>query len=101
MDRQTASPGAAAQKRELPRIARGPHAATLLAQAGIHSCPAVPLIARGQVLGALVLVRGPLPSGEDDTALAGCATTVIDNARWLQSVRCRREVWTAGRVSDA
>ncbi|MFG2944124.1 SpoIIE family protein phosphatase [Streptomyces adustus] len=78
---------------DLPRIARSPAAAELLAQAGVHSYLAVPLIARGEVLGALDLkrVRNPLPFGEDDLLLArelaSRAAVQIDNARWYQSAR--------------
>ncbi|MGW0951520.1 SpoIIE family protein phosphatase [Streptomyces sp. NPDC002545] len=79
--------------RDLSRIARDPEAATLLARAGIHSYLAVPLSARGIVLGALDLkrARNPLPFNHDDAILAGelanRAAVSIDNARWYQSVR--------------
>ncbi|MEU0373535.1 SpoIIE family protein phosphatase [Streptomyces sp. NPDC006283] len=78
---------------DLRRIARNPEAGTLLARAGVHSYLAVPLIARGEVLGALDLkrTRNPLPFDEDDVILAGelanRAALAIDNARWYQSVR--------------
>ncbi|MFF7981103.1 SpoIIE family protein phosphatase [Streptomyces sp. NPDC007901] len=78
---------------DLPRIARNPEAGALLARAGVHSYLAVPLIAHGEVLGALDLkrTRNPLPFDEDDvvlaTELAGRAAVAIDNARWFQSVR--------------
>ncbi|MFF8606782.1 SpoIIE family protein phosphatase [Streptomyces sp. NPDC015346] len=78
---------------DFPRIARDPHAASILAGAGVHSYLAVPLIARGEVLGALDLVRArnPLPFDEDDIILAGelasRAAVAIDNARWYESVR--------------
>ncbi|MFE2578554.1 SpoIIE family protein phosphatase [Streptomyces sp. NPDC059378] len=78
---------------DLPRIARSPAAAELLARAGVHSYLAVPLIARGEVLGALDLkrVRNPMPFGEDDLLLArelaSRAAVQIDNARWYQSAR--------------
>ncbi|MEV5840665.1 SpoIIE family protein phosphatase [Streptomyces sp. NPDC051985] len=78
---------------DLPRIARSPEAGALLARAGVHSYLAVPLIAHGEVLGALDLkrTRNPLPFDEDDvvlaTELAGRAAVAIDNARWFQSVR--------------
>ncbi|MFF3911613.1 SpoIIE family protein phosphatase [Streptomyces sp. NPDC001848] len=78
---------------DLQRIARSPEATTLLARAGVHSYLAVPLIARGEVLGALDLkrTRNPLPFDEDDvvlaTELAGRAAVAMDNARWYQSVR--------------
>ncbi len=78
---------------DLPRIARSPEAAALLARAGVHSYLAVPLIARGEVLGALDLKRihNPLPFGEDDLLLArelaSRAAVQIDNARWYQNAR--------------
>ncbi|MFF4209001.1 SpoIIE family protein phosphatase [Streptomyces sp. NPDC001796] len=78
---------------DLQRIARDPEGTTLLARAGVHSYLAVPLIARGEVLGALDLkrTRNPLPFDEDDvilaTELAGRAAVAMDNARWYQSVR--------------
>ncbi|MGW3954364.1 SpoIIE family protein phosphatase [Streptomyces sp. NPDC004752] len=79
--------------RDLTRIGRDPDTVTLLARAGVHSYLAVPLIARGEVLGALDLkrARNPLPFGEDDVVLAGelaaRAAVSIDNARWFQCVR--------------
>ncbi len=78
---------------DLARIARNPEAAELLARAGVHSYLAVPLIARGEVLGALDLKRdrNALPFDSDDvllaTELAARAAVSIDNARWYQSVR--------------
>ncbi|WP_260609944.1 SpoIIE family protein phosphatase [Streptomyces sp. WAC06614] len=78
---------------DLPAIARNERAVELLAQAGLHSYLAVPLIARGEVLGALDLkrTRNPLPFDEDDvilaSELAARAAVSIDNARWYQSVR--------------
>ncbi|MGW1543041.1 SpoIIE family protein phosphatase [Streptomyces sp. NPDC002309] len=78
---------------DLPRIARSPEAAALLADAGVHSYLAVPLIARGEVLGALDLKRihNPLPFSEDDLLLArelaARAAVQIDNARWYQNAR--------------
>ncbi|MFF4170485.1 SpoIIE family protein phosphatase [Streptomyces sp. NPDC001744] len=78
---------------DLDRIARSPEAAEMLAAAGVHSYLAVPLIARGEVLGALDLKRdrNPLPFDGDDvllaTELAARAAVSIDNARWYQSVR--------------
>ncbi|KAB1144679.1 SpoIIE family protein phosphatase [Streptomyces luteolifulvus] len=78
---------------DLRRIARDPEAATLLARAGVHSYLAVPLVAHGEVLGALDLkrTRNPLPFDEDDVVLASelasRAAVAIDNARWFQSVR--------------
>ncbi|MFE2537017.1 SpoIIE family protein phosphatase [Streptomyces sp. NPDC059371] len=78
---------------DLPRIARDAEGTALLAQAGVHSYLAVPLIAHGEVLGALDLkrTRNPLPFDDDDVVLAGelatRAAVAIDNARWFQSVR--------------
>ncbi|MFD6492540.1 SpoIIE family protein phosphatase [Streptomyces sp. NPDC059944] len=78
---------------DLPRIARDAQASSLLAQAGVHSYLAVPLIAHGEVLGALDLkrTRNPVPFDDDDvvlaTELASRAAVAIDNARWFQSVR--------------
>ncbi|MGW3146204.1 SpoIIE family protein phosphatase [Streptomyces sp. NPDC001177] len=77
----------------LPRIARSPESAVLLGRAGVHSYLAVPLIARGEVLGALDLkrTRNPAPFGEDDLVLArelaARAAVQIDNARWYQNAR--------------
>ncbi|AZP15793.1 PAS domain S-box protein [Streptomyces aquilus] len=81
------------EEADLPRIARSPEAAGLLARAGVHSYLAVPLIARGEVLGALDLKRtaNPLPFSEDDLLLArelaARAAVQIDNARWYQNAR--------------
>nr|WP_258873037.1 SpoIIE family protein phosphatase [Streptomyces sp. M7] len=78
---------------DLPRIARSPEAARQLGRAGLHSYLAVPLIARGEVLGALDLKRihNPLPFSEDDLLLArelaARAAIQIDNARWYQNAR--------------
>ncbi|KOG43749.1 PAS sensor protein [Streptomyces resistomycificus] len=78
---------------DLPRIARSPEAVELLTRAGVHSYLAVPLIARGEVLGALDLkrTRNPLPFTEDDLLLArelaSRAAVQIDNARWYQNAR--------------
>ncbi|WP_078948013.1 SpoIIE family protein phosphatase [Streptomyces griseus] len=78
---------------DLARIARSPEAAGLLGRAGVHSYLAVPLIARGEVLGALDLKRAgnPLPFGRDDLLLAkelaARAAVQIDNARWYQNAR--------------
>ncbi|WP_108988108.1 SpoIIE family protein phosphatase [Streptomyces coelicoflavus] len=80
-------------REDLGRIARSPEAADLLGRAGVHSYLAVPLIARGEVLGALDLKRiaNPLPFGEDDLLLArelaARAALQIDNARWYQNAR--------------
>ncbi|MFI6493807.1 SpoIIE family protein phosphatase [Streptomyces sp. NPDC050564] len=78
---------------DLERIARDPEATALLARAGVHSYLAVPLIAHGEVLGALDLkrTRNPVPFDQDDVVLASelasRAAVAIDNARWFQSVR--------------
>ncbi|MGW5654215.1 SpoIIE family protein phosphatase [Streptomyces humi] len=78
---------------DLARIARSPEAAGLLARAGVHSYLAVPLIARGEVLGALDLrrTRTPAPFDDDDLLLArelaARAAVQIDNARWYQNAR--------------
>ncbi|MEU6476865.1 SpoIIE family protein phosphatase [Streptomyces sp. NPDC047017] len=78
---------------DLARIARSPEAAVLLDRAGVHSYLAVPLIARGEVLGALDLkrTRDPRPFSEDDVLLArelaARAAVQIDNARWYQNAR--------------
>jgi PAS domain S-box-containing protein len=78
---------------DLPRIARDEAAAELLKQAQIHSYMAVPLRARGQVLGALDMIRArnPRPFTDDDvvlaTELAARAAVCIDNARWYQRQR--------------
>ncbi|MGW3322274.1 SpoIIE family protein phosphatase [Streptomyces virginiae] len=75
---------------DLAHIARDKAAANLLAREGAHSYLAVPLTARGQVLGALGLLRtrNPLPFDHDDVTLAGELATraaiAIDNARWYQ-----------------
>lgn len=78
---------------DLQRIARDAEATELLARAGVHSYLAVPLIAHGEVLGALDLkrTRNPVPFDHDDvilaSELASRAAVAIDNARWFQSVR--------------
>ncbi|OKK22944.1 PAS sensor protein [Streptomyces sp. CB00455] len=79
------------QARDISRIARDDDAAALLARAGLRSYLAVPLIARGEVLGALDLkrTRNPLPFNDDDIILAGelaaRAAVCIDNARWYRN----------------
>ncbi|MFG2495833.1 SpoIIE family protein phosphatase [Streptomyces caniferus] len=78
---------------DLQHIAADPQGAALLEKAGAHSYLAVPLIARGEVLGALSLyrVRNPEPFDEDDAVLAvelaARAAVCIDNARSYQSER--------------
>ncbi|MDF3299282.1 SpoIIE family protein phosphatase [Streptomyces tropicalis] len=82
---------------DLARISAGPEAARLLARAGIHSDMAVPLIARGEIIGVMGLARArkPLPFDEDDVALAielaSCAALSIDNAVLHQHVRSAAE----------
>ncbi|GAA1110758.1 SpoIIE family protein phosphatase [Kitasatospora arboriphila] len=77
----------------LARISTGPDAAKLLASAGVHTDMAVPLIARGQILGVVGLARArdPRPFDDDDLALAGelasRAAVCIDNARLHQRIR--------------
>nr|WTB33704.1 SpoIIE family protein phosphatase [Streptomyces sp. NBC_00830] len=78
---------------DLRRLARDDECAALLAAAGVHSYLAVPLIARGEVIGAVGLMRAdnPRPFDEDDVVLAGelaaRAAVCIDNARLFQSQR--------------
>ena len=78
---------------DLLRIARDADSAAVLKGVGAHSYLAVPLIARGQVLGAIDLLRtgNPLPFDHDDVLLAGelaaRAAVCIDNARWYQMQR--------------
>ncbi|MFF9017191.1 SpoIIE family protein phosphatase [Streptomyces sp. NPDC014870] len=75
---------------DLPRIARDAPATALLRHAGIHSYLAVPLRARGAVLGVLDLkrTRNPAPFDDDDvqlaSELAARAAVAIDNARWYR-----------------
>ncbi|MGW7526001.1 SpoIIE family protein phosphatase [Streptomyces sp. NPDC054783] len=82
-----------ATRRDLGRIARHGEAASLLATAGVHSYLAVPLMARGRVLGALDLkrTRNPIPFDDDDALLAcelaARAAVCIDNARGYQAQR--------------
>ncbi|GAA0928862.1 SpoIIE family protein phosphatase [Streptomyces thermoalcalitolerans] len=69
------------------------HAVTVLSRAGAHSCLAVPLVSRGQVLGALALARSrnPVPFTDDDAVLAldlaARAAVSIDHACSYQSQR--------------
>lgn len=78
---------------DLPGIAPDADAVARLVAAGAHSCLAVPLVARGQVLGVLHLVRSrdARPFDDEDVAMAGeltaRAAVCIDNARWYQHVR--------------
>ncbi|WP_407986911.1 PP2C family protein-serine/threonine phosphatase [Kitasatospora sp. CMC57] len=92
---RTARPVLVARVREddFARIARDDRAAAVLRTAGVHSYLAVPLIARGEVLGALDLkrTRDRQPFDADDvvlaTELAARAALCIDNARWYQRQR--------------
>ncbi|WP_369249861.1 SpoIIE family protein phosphatase [Streptomyces sp. R41] len=91
---------------DLTRIARDNHAATLLARSGVHSYLAVPLSARGTILGFLGLTRArdPRPFDEDDlaiaTELASRAAVCIDNARTHQSVRNAAETLQRSLLPD-
>ncbi|MFE2506921.1 SpoIIE family protein phosphatase [Streptomyces naganishii] len=78
---------------ELTLVASDSAAARLLAEAGVHTDMAVPLIARGQVIGVLGLARArnPVAFDEDDLALAcelaAVAALSIDNAVLHQHIR--------------
>ncbi|MET8331437.1 SpoIIE family protein phosphatase [Streptomyces sp. NPDC005181] len=78
---------------DLRHVARDDNGAALLAEAGVHSYLAIPLIARGEVIGAMGLMRAgnPRPFDDDDVVLAGelaaRAAVCIDNARLFQSQR--------------
>ncbi|MFI5688009.1 SpoIIE family protein phosphatase [Streptomyces sp. NPDC051636] len=91
---------------DLSCIARDDQAATLLARAGVHSYLAVPLAARGTILGFLGLTRArdPRPFDEDDMAiaveLASRAAVCIDNARAHQSVRNAAEALQRSLLPD-
>ncbi|MFG2557095.1 SpoIIE family protein phosphatase [Streptomyces sp. NPDC048581] len=91
---------------DLTRIARDERAATLLARAGVHSYLAVPLTARGTVLGFLGLARArdPRPFDEDDlaiaTELAFRTAVCIDNARTHQNVRNAAETLQRSLLPD-
>ncbi|MFG2303255.1 SpoIIE family protein phosphatase [Actinacidiphila glaucinigra] len=86
-----------ADERSLVQIARDPDAAALLARAGVHTALAVPLIARGRILGVLGLARARSaePFDEDDQTLAcelaSRAAVSIDNARLHQRLRSTAE----------
>lgn len=85
---------------DIRRIARGSEEAALLTELGVGSYLAVPLSARGSVLGALsvVLEPGLRTLGEDELALctdlAHRCATAIDNAR------LHREVQASLRARD-
>lgn len=95
-----------AERGDLTRIARDDDAATLLARAGVHSYMAVPLTARGAILGFLGLTRArdPRPFDEDDlataTELASRAAVCIDNARTHQSMRNAAETLQRSLLPD-
>ncbi|MDI3405001.1 SpoIIE family protein phosphatase [Streptomyces cavernicola] len=78
------------REQDLARIGRDRDVSALLEEAGTHSYMAIPLKARGTVLGALTLARtgNPLPFDHDDLLLAGelaaRAAVSIDNARGYQ-----------------
>ncbi|MFF7357031.1 SpoIIE family protein phosphatase [Streptomyces filipinensis] len=80
-------------RRDLERIALHGEAASRLAETGVHSYLAVPLMARGEVLGALDLkrTRNRTPFDDDDAVLAAelaaRAAVSIDNARGYQAQR--------------
>ncbi|WP_432119493.1 SpoIIE family protein phosphatase [Streptomyces sp. bgisy032] len=78
---------------DLGRVATDAAAARLLAEAGVHSDMAVPLIARDEVIGVMGLARArnPQPFDEDDLTLAcelaASAALGIDNAILHQHIR--------------
>ncbi|MEU9631744.1 SpoIIE family protein phosphatase [Streptomyces luteogriseus] len=82
---------------DLSRIAADDAAAGLLAEAGVHTDMAVPLIARGEIIGVLGLARArnPQPFDEDDLTLvcelASSAALSIDNAVLHQHIRSAAE----------
>ncbi|MGW1542160.1 SpoIIE family protein phosphatase [Streptomyces sp. NPDC002309] len=82
---------------DVTRIAENDHAARLLAQAGVHTDMAVPLIARGQIIGVMGMARARNPQhfDEDDLTLAcelaSAAALSIDNAILHQHIRSAAE----------
>ncbi|MFE9029518.1 SpoIIE family protein phosphatase [Streptomyces iakyrus] len=82
---------------DLSRIAADDAAAGLLAEAGVHTDMAVPLIARGEIIGVMGLARArnPQPFDEDDLTLAwelaSSAALSIDNAILHQHIRSAAE----------
>lgn len=70
-----------ADERSLVHVARDPDAASLLARAGVHTALAVPLIARGRILGVLGLARARTPS-------PSTRTTRPSPANWPPGPRC-------------
>jgi PAS domain S-box-containing protein len=82
---------------DLRRIAADDAAVGLLAEAGVHTDMAVPLIARGEIIGVMGLARArnPQPFDEDDLTLAcelaSSAALSIDNAILHQHIRSAAE----------
>ncbi|QMU80263.1 SpoIIE family protein phosphatase [Streptacidiphilus sp. PB12-B1b] len=78
---------------DLACIARDADSAETLARVGVHTYLAVPLVARGEILGVLDLKRfrnAQAFDGDDlllATDLAARAAVAIDNARWYQHAR--------------
>ncbi|TLS42718.1 PAS domain S-box protein [Streptomyces montanus] len=91
---------------DLTLIAPDERSATRLARAGVHSYLAVPLTARGTILGfvGLARARDPRPFDEDDLAiaaeLASRTAVCIDNARTHQSVRNAAETLQRSLLPD-
>ncbi|GAA1418553.1 SpoIIE family protein phosphatase [Streptomyces thermospinosisporus] len=84
-------------KGDFGRIAADPAAARLLERAGVHTDMAVPLIARGEIIGVMALARArnPVPFDDDDVALAlelaSSAALSMDNAVLHQHIRSTAE----------
>ncbi|CAM5300017.1 hypothetical protein SGLAM104S_05391 [Streptomyces glaucescens] len=82
---------------DLGRAATDDAAADLLARAGVHTDMAIPLIARGQIIGVMGLARArnPEPFDENDLTLAcelaSSAALSIDNAVLHQHIRSAAE----------
>ncbi|NEA46440.1 SpoIIE family protein phosphatase [Streptomyces sp. SID10815] len=82
---------------DVERVAADPEAARLLAEAGVHTDMAVPLIARDHVIGVMGLARArnPQPFDEDDLTLAcelaSAAALSMDNAVLHQHIRSAAE----------
>ncbi|KAB2976698.1 SpoIIE family protein phosphatase [Streptomyces sp. SS1-1] len=85
------------ERADLRRVAGDDEGARLLARAGVHTDMAVPLIARGEVIGVMGLARArnPRPFDEDDLTLAcelaSAAALSIDNAILHQHIRSAAE----------
>ncbi|MFH8798249.1 SpoIIE family protein phosphatase [Streptomyces sp. NPDC017936] len=83
---------------DVSRVAADSRAARLLAEAGVHTDLAVPLIARGQVIGVMDLARARnrQPFDQDDLTLAcelaSSAALSIDNAILHQRIRSAAEM---------